>query len=681
MKIRPQSSLGMKFLLAIGLATTAYSLFMVYQTHRDSQASIEQMLDQQTALAAAFEYGIEKNLESFSVGHVHEQILDDIYQDVMTRYPHAILRSEGQSLTKLLKRSGTDESRIMQLFKSNPSLETISQLITIDNHSHLARFSRAVPTDSYAEYPSCIHMVAIPLAGYKNQVYDKTLSQMSVLMLALLALLGAIYLSFNLLVGRPLRKIATYFNRMAGREEEYHFTPLKIKARDEVGNLADSFNLLGKKLHMLYEELEAKVRKRTFELQQVNRRLRHKVTECQQAEGQARVLANEAVAANRAKSEFLANMSHELRTPMNAIMGFSQVLAEIELDDEQRTYVKMIYNNSNTLLRLISDVMDYSRIEAGKLNIHIKDCKIGELLDEIESIMRPAAIKKGIRLEILQCEMIPESIKTDPLRLRQCLVNLIKNAIKFTETGYVYVNIALETISEETFICFDVEDTGIGIADENMPTIFDSFTQVDGSSTRKYGGAGLGLAITKRLIKMLGGRISVQSKEAKGSIFKITIPTGVHWPQEGSAAWNKYKHVDEIFELSDTEKGSAMYTGKVLVAEDNPSNQKLIAILLQKLGFEVTLADDGLEAVEKCAAEKFDIVLMDMQMPNMNGYEATRQLRSTGIKTPIIAVTANAMTGDEKKCMDAGCDGYLSKPIDRNKLDELISQHLSVQVG
>jgi CheY-like chemotaxis protein len=296
-------------------------------------------------------------------------------------------------------------------------------------------------------------------------------------------------------------------------------------------------------------------------------------------------------------------------------------------------------------------------------------------------MLRPVASEKNIAFEILQCDMIPETIKTDPLRLRQCLTNLIDNAIKFTEKGHVYISVSLQDHDGQAFLQFDVEDTGIGIPQEKLPVIFDSFTQVDSAASRKYGGTGLGLAITRQLVQLLGGRISVVSTQAKGSIFTLEIPTGVQWSDVNTQVWNKYLPVDEINERLETEKGLVMYNGKVLVAEDNPSNQKLIAILLQKMGLEVTLADDGLEAVEQCAHQTFDIILMDMQMPNLNGYDATRQLRSQGVQTPIIAVTANAMTGDEQKCMSAGCDGYLSKPIDRSKLNELIEQHLGVQAG
>jgi CheY-like chemotaxis protein len=258
---------------------------------------------------------------------------------------------------------------------------------------------------------------------------------------------------------------------------------------------------------------------------------------------------------------------------------------------------------------------------------------------------------------------------------------LVDNAIKFTETGYVYVNVMVWHCGSDLWLRFDIEDTGIGISEEGLSVIFDSFTQIDGTMARKYGGSGMGLAITKRLVQLMGGQISVDSKLGRGSVFSLEIPTGIQWPNQEVSTWNKYILIDEINDIHEIKKGTTMSNGKVLVAEDNPSNQKLIAILLQKMGLEVTLADDGQEAIEKCGSGTFDMILMDMQMPNLNGYDATRQLRSQGVKIPIIAVTANAMTGDEQKCIEVGCDGYLSKPIDRTKLSEIIEEHLKVQVG
>lgn len=684
----------MKFLLAIGLCSTAFSLFLVYQTWKGSHDSLRQMLGQQAELAMAFEIALEEantladspeNRDTVNGSEqktdLHAQTVKAIFEEVQKHYPNVIIRAKGEQLTKILRQASSEGPRIYGLFDNNPTLESMDRIIKLNGRDYLTKFRMTRNDVSLTDPHAELRMIAIPLEGYQSQVNELTLQRFSKLMFALLALFGGIFCSFELLVGRPIKKITAYFRNVTQQGQEGLFRPLKVNSNDEIGLLADSFNCLGQKLRGLYETLETKVRKRTFELQQANTNLRHKVMECQQAEERANILAREATSANRAKSEFLANMSHELRTPMNAIVGFSQVLSDDVLSEEHQSYIDMVIESSKNLLRLIDDILDYSRVESGKQDINIRECRVGDLVNEIESMFRPVASKKNLAFEVLQCDMIPETIQTDALRLRQCLGNLIENAVKFTETGYVYVDVGLVNRDEEAFLQFSVEDTGIGIAKDKMALIFESFTQADNATTRKYGGTGLGLAITKRLVTLLGGRISVVSAEGKGSVFTFEIPTGIQWPDVNTPVWNKYLHVDEINELLETEKGYVMYNGKVLVAEDNPSNQKLIAILLQKMGLEVSLADDGLQAVEQCGQQTFDVILMDMQMPNMNGYDATRQLRSQGVQTPIIAVTANAMSGDEQKCISVGCDGYLSKPIDREKLEKLIGQHLPVQAA
>ena len=691
--MRSYSGLGMKFLLAVGLFSTAFSLFLVHQTWKSSHESLQQMLGQQAELAMAFEIALEETdsesdttTSSPSLSNKAEvaqrfETIEQVFEKVQSTYSQVIIRASGDQLSKVLSRSGPEGLGVYRMFESNPTLETLDRVIKFNDRNYLTKFRMERNDLSLTDPRSELRMIAIPLEGYRSQVNEQTISRFSVLSFALLGLFGAIYCSFEWLVGRPLKKIAAYFCRATDQQQDICFTPLETRSQDEIGLLARSFNRLREKLKNLYETLDAEVRKRTFELQQVNENLRRKIAECQQSEEHAKALAHEAAAANRAKSDFLANMSHELRTPMNAIMGFSQVLSEENIKQEHQSYINMIASNSRNLLTLINDILDYSKIESGKMTVEICDCQIGDMLSEIESMLRPSAMQKKIHFEVLQCDPIPAVIRTDPLRLRQCLINLVNNAIKFTETGYVYVNVTLQQRRGKVFVRFDVEDTGIGVSEEKLPLIFESFTQADSATTRKYGGTGLGLSITQQLIKLLGGEIFVVSTEGRGSVFTIEIPAGVQWPDEDTPMWNKYLPVDEINEMHETEKGTVMYSGKVLVAEDNPSNQKLIAILLQRMGLEVTLADDGLEAVEKCELQAFDVILMDMQMPNLNGYDATRQLRSQGVKTPIIAVTANAMTGDEQKCMDVGCDGYLSKPIDRNKLDELVSRHLAVHVG
>ncbi len=412
------------------------------------------------------------------------------------------------------------------------------------------------------------------------------------------------------------------------------------------------------KLHA--EKLQAKT-------EHVNRQLRTA------AEG-ANLMAREAVRAEHSKSQFLANMSHEIRTPMNAIIGFSQVLAEENLTTQQKEFVEIIQDSGENLLKLIDDILDLSKIEAGKVYIEIADCSLDKMLTRIESMIRLNTEEKGLEFQVAKSTSLPEVIRTDSVRLRQCLINLASNAVKFTQEGHVYINASLEQGNDGDFIRFDVEDTGIGIPAKRQQAIFESFTQVDGSTTRKFGGTGLGLAITKRLTRLLGGNLSLTSKEGEGSVFTLKIPAGVEARQEVAPDQQDPEEETTV----ETDKKSK-FSGHVLVAEDIPTNRKLLAMLLENMGFAVAIAEDGQQAVDKALAESFDMILMDMQMPNLNGYEATKILRKKGIKAPIIAVTAHAMRGDDRKCIQSGCDDYLSKPIDRNKLLDMICEYLPTE--
>ncbi len=386
----------------------------------------------------------------------------------------------------------------------------------------------------------------------------------------------------------------------------------------------------------------------------------------------AKMMTEEAVVANKAKSEFLANMSHEIRTPMNAILGFGQLLAEEGLTEEQKGYVDIIQTSGENLLRVINDVLDFSKIEAGKLDTEIINCSLGQLLDTMESLLRPEAEDKGLDFEIIQDGKLPARIRTDPGRVHQCLVNLVDNAIKFTERGHVSAKVCLEDSGGNSFIRFDIEDTGIGIPADRQEKIFDSFTQADGSTTRRFGGTGLGLAITKQLAEILGGQLSLSSTEGKGSVFSLTIPAGVDVGAEPDL--DRDHSVKEPEEPEDVK-----FSGRVLVAEDSKTNQTLIRLLLRRLGLEVTLANNGDEAVQRALTEPFDLIFMDIQMPQMNGYEATKLLRRKKIKMPIVALTAHAMKSDERECIKVGCDAYLSKPINRKRLLQIIRKYLPLK--
>jgi PAS domain S-box-containing protein len=389
-------------------------------------------------------------------------------------------------------------------------------------------------------------------------------------------------------------------------------------------------------------------------------------------------MASEAEMANVSKSRFLANMSHEIRTPMNAIMGFSDILTEESPTEMQKHYIEIIRSSSKHLLLVINDILDFSKIEAGKLKIEPRDCPMERTLFAIESMMHSLAREKGLEFDIRENGNLPANIHTDPDRLQQCLVNLTNNAIKFTRQGHVYLNIALEDRSGQPYIRFDVEDTGIGIPAEMQDKIFDSFTQADESHTRKYGGTGLGLAITSQLAELLGGELTLTSEEGKGSVFSLVIPAGLDVTKQ--PVLNR-RVVTQDLDMGGKKTAQPRFSGHVLVAEDVEGNQAMIKSLLNKMGLEVTIAADGNEVLQKAFTRQFDLILMDIQMPYMNGYEATKALRKEGITTPIIAQTAYAMKGDDKKCFEAGCDDYLAKPIVRSQLVEMLAKYLPVNAS
>ena len=380
-----------------------------------------------------------------------------------------------------------------------------------------------------------------------------------------------------------------------------------------------------------------------------------------------------AESATQAKSEFLANMSHEIRTPMTAILGFSDVLLG-DLDKEENvSAATTIKRNGEYLLELINDILDLSKIEAGKLEVERIICSPGKVVGEVASLMRVRAEAKGLPLEIEYVGGIPETIMCDPTRLRQILINLVGNAIKFTESGSVrLVSRLVQGNARPPSMQFDIIDTGMGMTQEQASKLFQPFMQADASTTRKFGGTGLGLTISKRLAEMLGGDITISSTAGKGSTFSVTVETG---PLDGvTILENVTEAVAESRQKVQVAAAPAVKLDcRILLAEDGPDNQRLISFVLKKAGADVTLAENGLIAHDKAlaareAGEPFDVILMDMQMPIMDGYTATGKLREANYTSPIIALTANAMAGDDEKCRQAGCDGYATKPIDRAKL-------------
>ncbi|MBN1909552.1 MAG: response regulator [Pirellulales bacterium] len=387
-------------------------------------------------------------------------------------------------------------------------------------------------------------------------------------------------------------------------------------------------------------------------------------------------------AATRAKSEFLANMSHEIRTPMTSILGFAENLLEPELDETAKhDALHTILRNGEYLLRLINDILDLSKVEAGKLELESIICSPIHILADVKSLMEERATDRGLTLEVEFASAIPESIQSDPTRLRQILINLVGNAIKFTKKGGIQIKAQLDR-EEDTgasWLRLDVIDSGVGMAEQQVDTVFDPFTQADETITRKFGGTGLGLAISRRMAEALGGNVTATSTLGEGSTFTLTVPTG---SLEGiRLVEDPALHQTTEPKPTRTEPKAVRIDGRILLAEDGPDNQRLISFMLKKAGAEVEVAENGQIACDKVAAAEaegnpFDLILMDMQMPELDGYAATTRLRKKGFQRPIIALTAHAMGGDREKCLSAGCDDYASKPIKRDVFLALIAKSL-----
>ena len=395
-------------------------------------------------------------------------------------------------------------------------------------------------------------------------------------------------------------------------------------------------------------------------------------------EGHARDLdaAREAsVLASRTKSEFLANMSHEIRTPMTAVIGYSDLLLDPALDASDRVnYVQTIRRNGEHLLTLINDILDLSKIEAGKMSLERIATSPAQVLVDVASLMRVRAVEKGLSFEVRYIGAIPETISSDPTRLRQIVMNFVGNAIKFTERGSVRIIAQCSGLdSSEPQLSIDVVDTGLGMTPEQIASLFVAFTQADASTTRRFGGTGLGLVISRRLAQLLGGDITVESTLGKGTTFRLSLPTGslanVKMITGLSEAGVPDTSLPRVPMLVDK-----LARVRVLLAEDGHDNQVLIATYLRKAGAEVKVVADGRIAVEQARAELYDVILMDMQMPELDGYGATSKLRQLGYTRPIIALTAHAMAGDRERCEKAGCDDYLTKPIERGKLVAVVAR-------
>ncbi|MBN1125863.1 MAG: response regulator [Sedimentisphaerales bacterium] len=372
------------------------------------------------------------------------------------------------------------------------------------------------------------------------------------------------------------------------------------------------------------------------------------------------------------KSRFIDNMAYQIRTLTNAIVGFSDLLRQEELTDSQREYVIEIFNSGQGLAALVNDVLDLSKIESGQLRIEKTDCSLGPILEEIESLMVPSAMEKGLDFRIELISQLPGNIRTDPIRLRQCLINLTGNAIKFTDSGHVRMRIGMEETQGQFYIRFDVEDSGVGIPEEKVAAIFEPYAGRDEANQSILASLshGLvvnsGLAVANQLVRLLGGRIGVSSQVGQGSVFTLVIPVGAIPENRVMEPVIRQESPEE--KTKDSRIGRCH--GRILLVEDQPSNQTVISLLLEAMGLEVSVADDGIQAVEKISNEPYDLILMDIKMPRMDGNEAVRVMREKGLVCPIIALSAAGIQADPN------FDDFMAKPVDSRSLYRMISKFL-----
>jgi signal transduction histidine kinase/CheY-like chemotaxis protein len=483
-------------------------------------------------------------------------------------------------------------------------------------------------------------------------------------------------------ISAPIAHLAQVAHRVS-TENNYALRAHK-HSNDELGRLIDGFNAMllqiqvqDSALQEARSTLEKRVEERTRELQKEISDREQAQAELVQANAgllranqRAQALADRALDASRAKSAFLANMSHEIRTPMNGVLGVAQLLLDEPLSTAQRDYAQTIHDSGRALLAVLNDILDFSKIEAGKLDLELAPVDLRQLLVGLERLITVQTAAKALRFELKIGQQVPEWIVGDSARLRQVLMNLCGNAVKFTAAGQVVLSVELLSRGAQNVqLRFEVCDTGVGIPADRVAGLFQPFAQGDNSVTRRFGGTGLGLSIVRRLVDLMGGEVGLQTREGVGSTFWVT--TSFELPQTGAMA-----------EVALPEQARSSITGRtprILLAEDNAVNCLVATRMLERLGYAVETVSDGRQAVEAWRCGGHDLILMDCQMPELDGYQAAREIRSSeppGRHIPIVALTAHAMKDDGAKCIAAGMDAHLTKPVVRQALQECLQQLL-----
>jgi signal transduction histidine kinase/ActR/RegA family two-component response regulator len=546
-----------------------------------------------------------------------------------------VVRSDGQLVTEAYGGGGPGPSA------ADAYQAYVAEVLAPGNRVLLGRIVLGISTASSRE-----------LIASRQQVLA---IQAAISFAALAALLGFM---IRRLVAVPVSDLDRQATALGQGDLE---TPISLPSDDELGHLARTLDEMRRNLKGSYDE----VRETNAELRRVN------AIKDQTLEQLERALLR-AKEASKVKGEFMATMSHEIRTPMNGVIGMTALLLDTELDSQQREFADTIRHSAEALLLIVNDVLDFSKIEAHKLKLECVEIAVAGLVDDVLDLFRAQAAEKGILIERRFVEELPTLLQADPGRLRQILLNLVGNAVKFTDHGGVVVTVShASRANERIWVRFEVADTGLGVPAAARATLFQPFTQADSSTTRTHGGTGLGLAISKQLVELMGGVIGFESSEGKGSTFWFEVPLREPTPSQTAKSAPALPRDGQSLL-------PPLASLRVLLVEDNAINRKIASSMLSKRGHSVSIAANGLDALEKLAGGHWDVVLMDCFMPVMDGFEATRLIRRNEAETrqhiPIIAMTANAMEGDRERCLAAGMDEYLTKPVRAERLCELVER-------